>query len=72
MRPFLVGGAGPFVVVDVEDAEGGFEDKVGELKEPVKLRLRESWEEVVDDEEVPPAIPDEEDDLEGAGVRLGS
>lgn len=40
VRPFLMGGAAPFVVVDVE--EGGFEDEVGELKEPVKLRLRES------------------------------
>lgn len=42
MRPFLVGGAGPFVVVEVEEVEGGFEVEVGELKEPVKLRLRES------------------------------
>ena len=39
VRPFLVGGAGPFVVVDVE---GGFEEEVGELREPVKLRLRGS------------------------------
>ena len=34
-----MGGAGPFVVVDVE---GGFEEEVGELREPVKLRLRGS------------------------------
>jgi hypothetical protein len=37
-----VGGAGPFVVVDEEVVEGGFEEEVGELKEPVKLRLRGS------------------------------
>lgn len=54
-------------------AVGGFEDEVGEFKEPVKLRLRGSWEEGVDDEGVvAPAIPEEEEDLEGAGVRLGS
>ena len=41
VRAFLVGGAGPFVVVDEEDV-GGFEEEVGELKEPVKLRLRGS------------------------------
>ena len=58
----------------------GFEAEVGEFKEPVKLRLRGSWEEVVvddDDDEVvvaaaAPAIPEEEEDLEGAGVRLVS
>ena len=42
MRAFLVGGVAPVVVVVVEAAEGGFEDEVGEFKEPVKLRLRES------------------------------
>lgn len=51
----------------------GFEDEAGEFKEPGKLRFRGSWEDGVDDEGVAaPAIPDEEDDLEGAGVRLGS
>ena len=35
-------GAAPFAVADVEDVERGFEVEVGELKEPVKLRLRES------------------------------
>ena len=43
VRPFLVeGGATGFVDVVVEVVEGGFEDEVGEFKEPVKLRLRES------------------------------
>ena len=42
MRPLLLGGATPFVVVDEEVVDGGFEEEVGELKEPVKLRLRES------------------------------
>ena len=37
-----MGGAAPFVVVDEEVVEGGFEEEVGELKEPVKLRLRGS------------------------------
>lgn len=31
----------PFVVVDVEVVEEGFEDEVSGLKDPVKLRLRE-------------------------------
>ena len=35
-------GGAPFAVADVEDVEGGFEEEVGELKEPVKLRLRGS------------------------------
>jgi hypothetical protein len=42
VRAFLVEGATPVVAVDVEDVEGGFEEEVGELKEPVKLLLRES------------------------------
>lgn len=41
MRP-LLGGTAPFEVVEVEVVEGGFEDEVGEFKEPVKLRLRQS------------------------------
>lgn len=62
------------VVILVE----GFETEVGEFKEPVKLRLRGSWEDVaivvVVDEVVvvAPARPEEEEDLEGAGVRLVS
>ena len=53
------------------EAEVGEHD---EFKEPVKLRLRRSWEEVVEEVPAPPppAIPDEEEDLEGAGVRLVS
>jgi hypothetical protein len=42
VRPFLVEGRGPFVAVVEEVAEGGIEDEVGEFKEPVKLRLRDS------------------------------
>ena len=37
-----MGGVAPFVVVDEEVVDGGFEDEVGELKDPVKLRLRGS------------------------------
>lgn len=55
------------------EEEEGFVEVVGLGPEVVKLRLRGSWVVEVEEEAVGAVgIPDEEEDLEGAGVRLVS